>query len=86
MLIGNNLQDTIVTWKKTLHLECDLIYMYKNEHTHTQYTHARTHTPAQMILGNSRREQRKLSTGVTPGEIMKGSGKGKFSRFTQHMF
>ena len=48
MLIGNNLQDTIVTWKKTLHLECDLIYMYKNEHTHThtQYTHARTHTPA----------------------------------------
>ena len=54
VLIGNNLQDTIITWKKTLHLECDLIYMYKNAYTHThtitQYTHARIHTSAYMIV------------------------------------
>ena len=52
VLIGNNLQDTIVTWEKTLHLECDLIYMYKNEYTHTQShnTHARIHTSAYMIV------------------------------------
>ena len=50
VLIGNNLQDTIVTWKKTLHLECDLIYMYKNEYTHTQSHNIHTHVYIHLLI------------------------------------
>ena len=55
VLIGNNLQDTIITWKKTLHLECDLIYMYKNAYTHTHNHTIYTRTYTYICLYDSRK-------------------------------